>query len=460
LKTKQKIYAIFLLSLLIGITFYTGYTLAQSGNTFIISEGIYPQATYTIWEEGSTYYAKNIYGAIDYSGTNATTVSNNAYSQLTNGGTVVFAQGTYIISGQIEPTNNTVTYGYGAKFVKQATSEYTVNLLNSYNVTIQGLEVDGQNIADRHLIVAFPAGNHLTFRDLWLYGATTKPTGAGLWIGGALGGISEGDVLIDNVRVEYTEGHCISLKRISHVRVVNSFLSNQEPHTPLGTGYGGVTLENVTDAIIANNNLENNGEVGAYLASYTANVCISNNVIRGNNYGIRLSGGNHYDTSITGNVIVDNLEQGIRVSGQFNGLSVTGNTIVYSGTDGIYLKNYGNGSSVISGNSITFNGDNGIYIDHAHYLTISGNTILHNDRNDTGNSGIYLVNSKYSVISTSVISDIDENTQDWGIYYYSGDRNLILGISAIGNTIGGIFINATVTNTEIHSCWNHTSWIT
>jgi len=63
LKTKQKIYAILLLSLLIGVAFYTGYTLAQSESTFTISSGVYPSSSdFIIWREGNEYHTKNAYG--------------------------------------------------------------------------------------------------------------------------------------------------------------------------------------------------------------------------------------------------------------------------------------------------------------------------------------------------------------------------------------------------------------
>jgi len=47
-----------------------------------LSGGIYPQASYTIWKEDSTYYAKNAYGALKYENTNLTTLLNSVVNDL------------------------------------------------------------------------------------------------------------------------------------------------------------------------------------------------------------------------------------------------------------------------------------------------------------------------------------------------------------------------------------------
>lgn len=84
MKTKykySKIGTLFLISTILGMI--VGYTIAQSGNTFIISEGVYPHGvSYTFWIEAGIYYAKNDMGAIDYQGTNASLVFQNAINNL------------------------------------------------------------------------------------------------------------------------------------------------------------------------------------------------------------------------------------------------------------------------------------------------------------------------------------------------------------------------------------------
>lgn len=86
---------------------YVLYTYAVSPtSTFVISGGIYPGApTYTIWTESGNYYAKNVYGSIAYSGTNASAIINAAIDATTTaGGTVFVKNGLYSISGRTQLT--------------------------------------------------------------------------------------------------------------------------------------------------------------------------------------------------------------------------------------------------------------------------------------------------------------------------------------------------------------------
>jgi len=56
---------------------------ASGLSTFYLSGGIYPHSVnYTIWKEGTTYYAKNAYGFLQFSGTNLTKVANDAINAL------------------------------------------------------------------------------------------------------------------------------------------------------------------------------------------------------------------------------------------------------------------------------------------------------------------------------------------------------------------------------------------
>jgi len=85
------------ISILINILLISTLTyviFASPNGTFTISKGFYPGApSYTIWKEGSTYYAKNAYGAIDYSGTAA--ILNSSLNALANSGVIYLKSGTY-----------------------------------------------------------------------------------------------------------------------------------------------------------------------------------------------------------------------------------------------------------------------------------------------------------------------------------------------------------------------------
>jgi len=85
------------------------YVYAGNNSTFTISTGIYPGApNYTIWKKGTTYYAKNAFGVIDFSGTNARQVIQSAIDSLTNGGTIYIKQGNYTIDSYLYITTSQI----------------------------------------------------------------------------------------------------------------------------------------------------------------------------------------------------------------------------------------------------------------------------------------------------------------------------------------------------------------
>jgi len=97
-------------SILVNILLISTLTyviFASPNGTFTISPGIYPGApSYTIWKEGSTYYAKNAYGAIDYSGTDAITVIQNVVDALpSTGGYIFLSDDTFTYSTPIVITD-------------------------------------------------------------------------------------------------------------------------------------------------------------------------------------------------------------------------------------------------------------------------------------------------------------------------------------------------------------------
>ena len=68
------VFAATILLVIIGVASFTAsvtYVIAQSGaGSLYVEEGIYPGAkSYTLWREDSTYFSKNAYGHVDYSGT-------------------------------------------------------------------------------------------------------------------------------------------------------------------------------------------------------------------------------------------------------------------------------------------------------------------------------------------------------------------------------------------------------
>lgn len=109
-----------LVMVLIGIIITSGifYVFAATpSSTFYISSGIYPGApSYTIWKEGSNYFAKNRNGQLKYSGTNFSLVVNNAINSLDeNGGLIYISEGVYYPDSPIVLKARVVVEGAGMK---------------------------------------------------------------------------------------------------------------------------------------------------------------------------------------------------------------------------------------------------------------------------------------------------------------------------------------------------------
>jgi len=109
-KTLKIIVTTFLIALTLGI--YIGHSQTPT-STFYISPGPYPGIpSYIIWREGNNYFAKTRYGELKFSGTDATTVLNNA---LAIGEHVYLGRGTFTISGKVSLIlNGTILQGSGA----------------------------------------------------------------------------------------------------------------------------------------------------------------------------------------------------------------------------------------------------------------------------------------------------------------------------------------------------------
>jgi len=105
--------------------------------------------SFLIWRDGSTYYAKNgSTGAIQYFGTNATTVINNAISSIPTGGLVFLRDATYNIDGTInvvEKLNiNIIGESWETKInLTQNSNTDMMKIINSNFTTIKSIYLQG-----------------------------------------------------------------------------------------------------------------------------------------------------------------------------------------------------------------------------------------------------------------------------------------------------------------------------
>ena len=188
-------------------------------NTLYLSSGIYPGASsYTIFQENGNVFAKNAYGQIEYSGTDAGTLVNTVRSAIgTVGGEIHFVKGDFycnttfqfIATGGSDPQWITIS-GEGP-----ATQLY-------FNTAIPAIQIEGQ--------AEFGTGGpyHFVIKDLVL---TTSP---------AIGNMTRGiyvknwfGLTIENVMIFYASDAAIYLEDSGAIRLRNIYTC----------GCGGESLE-------------------------------------------------------------------------------------------------------------------------------------------------------------------------------------------------------------------------
>jgi len=111
-KTVTSSVRIGLIILAIGLLIGALIGYAQSPfSTLMISPGVYPGApSYTIWMEGSNYFAIDANGMTAFSGTNASQILQNTLDASVNGGEIFLKEGNYTL-------NTSVVFPYGARSI-------------------------------------------------------------------------------------------------------------------------------------------------------------------------------------------------------------------------------------------------------------------------------------------------------------------------------------------------------
>lgn len=489
---KRKSFTLFSVVILctVLLTSITVLALIPS-ETIIISSGAYPSGshTYTVWADGSgNYYSKTAYGALSYTGTNATEI----FESLTaiDDASILVKGGTYEITNTIIPTGDNVTVeGEGRGTVFYLADSKSINMFNLTSIngpTLRNFAVDG-NQANQVW------GGNYDLQNAVFFGNTNSSLGA--VTNGVVESLYIHDVIGAGVAVrgEYTR----------NIKVINNEIQN--------IPRSGIVVMLAQDVLVSENTLYDVGSIvdinnkwhGIY--TYGDNHIISDNiVVRSDGDGIETYGG--YNVTLTNNVVTDSgrigiyvtasgpadshlivdgniivntglnavnpwgWKEGIKASG--DGFVISNNQIYGSPTVGIYVdtSNYtvisgnlvknssgiGNGinvyradNSVITGNSVVFCTNNGFSITESNYVMISGNTASNNLR------GFVLTDSYYIALTGNYAND----NGNYGFVEWSGiDYNSFVGCNAFNNPTGNIIVSGA--NTEVHSCFNGTSWVT
>ena len=194
--------------------------------------------------------------------------------------------------------------------------------------------------------------------------------------------------------------------------------------------YAGIKIYNSNHTSISENVIRNNLGQGIYVhgSDSTYNTIVEN-TIKNNNYGIYMMQSS--DNVISGNTITNN-ENGIYMARASNNVISENNFV----NKWIGLQLEKSHSNTISENTIMNNGD-GIYLSDSSNNIISENTIIDNKW-----FGIWFSNSSNNIIATNIIS----NNDDIGIYLDGSSDNNITK-NTITNNDDGIYLEYSSDNT-------------
>jgi len=310
---------------------------------------------FTVWNDGTEYYAKNAYGQIIYSGTNCTTVIQNALDGLTAG------------------------RDYKEKVLLQGDFEITYLLIPSYTIIeIQGSLKQADN-TDYHCLVNADSNNGNT--DIEIYGGEIDGNGANQNPATYMGVVVYNNVtrgLIHDIWVYNGVNYSI---RILHSEAI------------------------IIDSVIASGAKDDNIAIEILCGNITISNCVSYGSIGKagvSSSGIEVEDGAH-DVTIMGCTVFGNENVGINIVQECSNISIIGNTVYGNGQDGIQVSGYaGNPTEliVISGNTVHNQqptGD-GITLSHVRLSVVDSNVI-----HDVGSRGIFIDDVNMSVISNNLV---------------------------------------------------------
>lgn len=313
---------------------------ATPTTTFAIFGGNYPAApNYTVFTDGTSYFAKNQLGVIDYSGTDAADLISDT---LAAGGTTFLSKGTYTLTDSIilTPDVRAKLKGEPDSILKASGNINMVDITDTdsyFYVDFEGVTFDLNSEANRGIIVFYSTNSYLSGRITNCRFINLKVGSIGNQVQfdkGVVTGCYFERADYDSQDAFGYDGH-------------NIIFSNNVFHNAyLGTG----TADNIT----ISGNIFNNDEwsvsdyrVGTILqplSNEVSCVTISDNVYVNSVIWIDVVSGataGAQNIAITGNafytgrlLLVDNED-----NGWLNHLTVTGNAFCDSGKDSITAVN-------------------------------------------------------------------------------------------------------------------------
>jgi len=128
--------------------YFVGLTVAQTGTITIEPNSFQTEASYVIFKDGTTIKARNgTTGAIDYSGTDASTVIQSAINALgTSGGKIFIKAATYSLTSDLSPVSSLVIEGEGSG-TEIVGAGGRINIDSKSNIVLRNLKINPNTTA-------------------------------------------------------------------------------------------------------------------------------------------------------------------------------------------------------------------------------------------------------------------------------------------------------------------------
>jgi parallel beta-helix repeat protein len=435
--TKKSVWvSLFVFALLVS-SFTVGYdvhAVSLSYSTVIENGSMAEPWSYIFFKDGSTYYARNgLTGAIDYYGTTAATVIQNAFNQ--HGSSYFFKAGIYNLNG------NTVT----ANVPVIIEGEGTNSVILGGTLKVQGEDCNYASwIYNQNIVRNLRFNSTGTVTNLWYVNVTQGIIEkCSFWKTSFALGIPQ--VRLTNclsiyVQDNWFDGYNCQILKIDgtyawlpfHYILRNAFGSTLLGTFPTQNGpweVAAVYIEgsNNVYTLIQNNVAFLNPKEIFVFSQSAATMIYSNEIECGEgNYAIWLKSESN---KVENNIInLDPSSQGAIC-------------IYYNATTPLYYNSVKNNH--IDSSDSTY----AIFVGASYYSEISGNTIF-------GKNGIYLYNCGYNQITNNVYRKIGATSnfalQEAG----ASDYNVITNMYARNG-----YIYKVGANTKVNLCWNYTTWI-
>lgn len=439
MKTRIKLGLISLILTVLLLGVYIGYSATPSTSIWI-SSGTQPTGfDYTVFREGSNYFAKDNFGRIQFDSANATTL---IQACLTTGKSIYIRDSTYALSATLQLANNVLIEGESWNTILEVTGSgsYSTGVAISHlgpsveNVTVRNLCLSGGTFPDSNLFNVYN-GSYISLEKCKI----SRNNGTNR----ALASFQDCRYsrMIDNI-FEYAGTDSVDCEAIyindcTEIMIQRNIIRECSRE--------GIYIDSATNnTLISDNLIQNIGDSGVEVKENVETIQISNNIFRNNVVAVYIIGTTSPFCSVLGNTIT-NSGNGILCLSDY--VVISGNNI-FNVSQGVTLSAVSRG--VISGNIIRQT-LYGIYIYNTENATISGN--LCSDSLTNG-YGIRLVGSNYTLVVGNLATD-----NRYGIVETASacNYNNFVANSAFGSITVNIFLSGI--NSECHSSFNGTTYV-